>query len=61
MKDLNLKELENCTGGKSKYYGNGVSCDDDGCTVDWGKAWQCGVDRWGAAVATGGKATIGNC
>ncbi|AGX44736.1 leucocin A/sakacin P family class II bacteriocin [Clostridium saccharobutylicum] len=53
-------EMEIISGGK--YYGNGVSCDDNGCTVDWGKAWNCGVNRWAAAAATGGKGgDIGNC
>ncbi|WP_251861366.1 leucocin A/sakacin P family class II bacteriocin [Clostridium sp. Marseille-Q2269] len=59
MEQINLIQLKEVNGGT--YYGNGVSCDKNGCTVDRSKAWYCGVNRWGAAVATGGKATIGNC
>ncbi|WP_026888094.1 leucocin A/sakacin P family class II bacteriocin [Clostridium beijerinckii] len=57
--ELTDKEMEMVSGGT--YYGNGVSCDDKKCTVDWGKAWSCGADRWGGEVASGGKAPVGNC
>lgn len=58
--ELSEKELVRIIWGK--YYGNGVSCTKKhGCKVNWGQAWYCGVNRWDAAVGTGGKATIGNC
>ncbi|TLQ04438.1 bacteriocin [Pediococcus stilesii] len=44
VKELNDKELKNVVGGK--YYGNGVSCNKKGCTVNWGQAWTCGVNRF---------------
>lgn len=45
MSDTELKEI---IGGK--YYGNGVSCNKKGCTVNWGAAASCSVSRlanWG--------------
>lgn len=59
MRQLSEKELKKIMGGK--YYGNGVYCGKNKCRVDWGQAWGCSVNRWGAAVGTGGKATIGHC
>lgn len=35
-KKINLRETKNIVGGT--YYGNGVSCNKKGCSVDWGKA-----------------------
>lgn len=40
-KALSLTELASVSGGKTKYYGNGVYCDSKKCWVDWSKATSC--------------------
>ncbi|MCM1598843.1 leucocin A/sakacin P family class II bacteriocin [Latilactobacillus sakei] len=47
-KSLTIQEMKSITGGK--YYGNGVSCNSHGCSVNWGQAWTCGVNH----LANGG-------
>ncbi|MBO1086040.1 MULTISPECIES: leucocin A/sakacin P family class II bacteriocin [Enterococcus] len=39
-----------------KYYGNGVSCNKKGCSVDWGKAIGIIGNNSAANLATGGAA-----
>jgi len=48
QKVISDKELKTIIGGK--YYGNGVSCNKKGCTVNWGAATSCGITHF----ATGG-------
>lgn len=43
-KKLTKADLSKVTGG-SRYYGNGVTCGKHKCTVNWGQAWTCGVNR----------------
>ncbi|MFI3684010.1 leucocin A/sakacin P family class II bacteriocin [Vagococcus fluvialis] len=43
MTELNIQEMTKIVGGK--YYGNGVTCTKKGCSVNWGQAWTCGVNR----------------
>lgn len=57
--ELTDEEMNTTSGGT--YYGNGLYCDSNGCSVDWGKAWGCIANRAAGAYATGGQATIGNC
>lgn len=57
--ELTDTEINTVSGGT--YYGNGVSCDSKNCYVDWGKAWECGVNRWAGSVGSLGRTTIGNC
>jgi hypothetical protein len=53
-KKLNLREMKNVVGGT--YYGNGVSCNKKGCSVDWGKAISIIGNNSAANLATGGAA-----
>nr|CCA94748.1 Ent35-MccV [synthetic construct] len=39
-----------------KYYGNGVSCNKKGCSVDWGRAIGIIGNNSAANLATGGAA-----
>lgn len=43
-KKLTKADLAKVTGG-SRYYGNGVTCGKHKCTVNWGQALTCGVNR----------------
>ncbi len=54
MKKLTSKEMAQVVGGK--YYGNGVSCNKKGCSVDWGKAIGIIGNNSAANLATGGGA-----
>ncbi|NFG42501.1 bacteriocin leader domain-containing protein [Clostridium botulinum] len=46
FRGLNLKELQEVSGGKVTKYPNGVSCDSDTgkCSVDWSEA-RAGVGQ----------------
>jgi len=44
-KKISEAALKAITGGK--YYGNGVTCTKKGCSVNWGQAFSCGVNRVG--------------
>ncbi|HBL3396294.1 TPA: class II bacteriocin [Enterococcus faecium] len=52
LKILSIKETQLIYGGTThsgKYYGNGVYCTKNKCTVDWAKATTCiagMVYRW---------------
>lgn len=52
VKELSVKEMQLTTGGK--YYGNGVSCNKNGCTVDWSKAIGIIGNNAAANLTTGG-------
>lgn len=54
MKKLTAKEMSQVVGGK--YYGNGVSCNKKGCSVNWGKAIGIIGNNSAANLATGGAA-----
>ncbi|HFC9129534.1 leucocin A/sakacin P family class II bacteriocin [Enterococcus faecium] len=54
MEKLTVKEMSQVVGGK--YYGNGVSCNKKGCSVDWGKAIGIIGNNAAANLTTGGKA-----
>ncbi|HCR2288968.1 TPA: class II bacteriocin, partial [Enterococcus faecium] len=44
LKILSIKETQLIYGGTThsgKYYGNGVYCTKNKCTVDWAKATTC--------------------
>lgn len=44
FKELSVKEMQQVQGGAThsgKYYGNGVYCTKNKCTVDWAKAGTC--------------------
>ncbi|MBC9789560.1 leucocin A/sakacin P family class II bacteriocin [Carnobacterium maltaromaticum] len=54
VKELSVKEMQLIKGGK--YYGNGLSCNKKGCTVDWGTAIGIIGNNAAANWATGGAA-----
>lgn len=53
--------MASMTGGQqmgrgSMYYGNGLSCNKSGCSVDWGKAISIIGNNAAANLTTGGAA-----
>lgn len=51
VKELNVTDLQKINGGT--YYGNGVTCGKHTCSVNWGQAWNEGVNRFGNSVVSG--------
>ncbi|MCT4398389.1 bacteriocin [Pediococcus ethanolidurans] len=43
------------------YYGDGIFCTKHGCSINWNKAFYCGVNRVVGVYGTSGQATIGSC
>lgn len=54
IKKLDLQAMKGIIGGK--YYGNGLSCNKNGCSVDWSKAISITENNAVANWATGGAA-----
>ncbi|MBP2098080.1 leucocin A/sakacin P family class II bacteriocin [Enterococcus rivorum] len=54
MQKLDLQKMKDIVGGT--YYGNGVSCNKKGCSVDWGKAISNIGNNAAANWYTGGAA-----
>lgn len=54
IKKLDLQDMKDVVGGT--YYGNGLSCNKSGCSVDWGKAISIIGNNAAANLTTGGAA-----
>lgn len=50
-KKLSKKESKKVIGGT--YYGNGVNCGKNTCTVNWGQAWNESLNRFGNSLVSG--------